>query len=325
MNTGNTIETCTAVNQENNNDQPAQTSKVITVEPYEVKAYVSFEGVDKVDEKLHCWMAKQMLEKDPEIFNHKLYSPIFYKLLSISEDGHTGVALTNEPNVTHTNFFITLNERTVYSEEVLHYVTPDKWQLRAHAEHRLTEEQIQELRLRHARLDEYDQQRKLEEEKTEQRILANLPTEDTPFELATWDILVSPKDFPISVKFDAYEKAVADNRTVLGWWDGEEHFSRNYGVSPIAERKPDFQLVSVDRINKKVTVKEFTPCTIQDRENFSLAFVALVSNLTPIKEIKEVAGMYMFDMQPYRESKAIFDEQQALLKTLKETEVVDGE
>lgn len=325
MNTCEEVEICEGEDQEKLNDNVAEKPQVEIVEPYEVKAYVSFEGVQHVDEKLHLWMAKQMLEKDPEIFNRKIYSPIFYKLLSINEDGRTGTALTNEPNVTHTNFFITLNERTLYAAEVLHFITADRWQMRAHAENHLTKEQEQELKLRHARIEERETQRKLDEERAKQRELDNRPTADTPFELATWNLLVSDKDFPARDKFDAYEKAVTDNNPIFGWWDGEEYFSKNYGKSPIAERKPDFQLVSVDRINRQVTVKEFTPCNVMDKENYSLSFVIWVDRHIDTKKINGVAGMYLLDMQPYLESQAIFDEQQAILKTLKEAEVDDGE
>lgn len=325
MNTCEAVEICEGEDQVKINDRVPEKPQIETVEPYEVKAYVSFEEVQLVDEKLHLWMAKQMLEKDPEIFNRKSYSPIFYKLLSINEDGRTGTALTNAPNVAHANFFITLNERTVYSTEVLHFVTSDKWQMRAYVENYLTEEQEQELKLRHARIEEREIQNKLEEEHAKQRELDNHPTADTPFELATWNLLVSDKDFPASGKFDTYEKAVADNKPVFGWWDGEEYFSKNYGKSPIAERKPDFQLVSVDRINRQVTVKEFTPCNIMDKENYSLSFVIWVDRHMDTKKINGVAGMYLLDMQPYLESQAIFNEQQAILKTLKEAEVDDGE
>ena len=325
MNTCNTEEICEGQNVGQINDLVPEKPQVVTVEPYKVKAYVSFEGVDKVDKRLHCWMAKQMMDKDPEIFKRKVRYPIFYKLLSINEDGCTGEALTNEPNVAHANFFITLNERTVFSTEVLHFVTSDKWQMRAHVENYLTEEQEQELKLRHARIEEREIQNKLEEEHAKQRELNNHPTADTPFELATWNLLVSDKDFPASGKFDTYEKAVADNNLIFGWWDGEEYFSKNYGKSPIAERKPDFQLVSVDRINRQVTVKEFTPCNIMDKENYSLSFVIWVDHHMDTKKINGVAGMYLLDMQPYLESQAIFDEQQAILNTLKEAEVDDGE
>lgn len=320
MNTSEAVEVIDGGVQEKINDSVAEKPQVKTVEPYKVKAYVSFEGVDKVDEKLHCWMAKQLLEKNPEIFNRKVCSPIFYKLLSINEDGRTGTALTNEPNVSHANFFITLNERAVYAEDVLHFVTSDKWQFRAHAENYLTEEQKQELKRRHARIEERETQRKLDEERVKQLELDNQPTASTPFELTTWNLLVSDKDFPAGYKLDTYEKAVASNEIVYGWWDGEEYFSKNYGRSPIAERKPDFQLVSVDRTNRQVTVKEFTPCTAIDRENYSLSFVLWVNHSIEHKVINGIAGMYMLDMQPYREARAIFDEQQAILKTLKDVE-----
>lgn len=322
MNTCNTEEIYTDENQTQINPQVIKQPEVITAEPYEVKAYVNFEGVDKVDKRLHCWMAKQMLEKDPEIFKRKVYSPIFYKLMSINEDGRTGIALTNEPNVAYVNFFITLNERTVYTVgEVSHFVTSDKWMLHAHSKFHLTEEQEQELKLRHARAKERDIQRKLEEERVKQRELDNLPTTETPFKLATWDLLVSDKDFLASDKFDVYEKVIADNKVVFGWWDGENYFANYPNGNPIAERKPDFQLVSIDRNNRQVIIKEFTPCNVIDRENYSLSFVIQVEEDRESKKIKGVGSMYMLDMRPYREAKAIFDEQQAILKTLKEADL----
>lgn len=306
-------------------DATAEKPQIETVEPYEVKAYVTFDGVQHVDEKLHLWMAKQMLEKDPEIFNRKLYSPIFYKLLSFNADGRTGIALTNEPNVSHVNFFITVNERTVHSTETIHFVNSEHWSMRAHSETYLTEEQTQELKLRHERIEERHRQEALDEERSKQLELDNYPTVDTPFELATWNLLVSNRDFPATEKYKVYEQAVVDNTAVFGWWDGEQYFAEHRGRSPIRERKPDFQLVAVDQTNKQATVKEFTPCPVTDKENYNLAFVVWVGNSMECVGIKGIAGMSMIDMQPFLEAKVIFDEQQAILRTLKEAEVGNEE
>lgn len=326
MNTCNTEEICEGENQEQLNDQIPEKPQVVTVEPYEVKAYVSFEGVDKVDKRLHCWMAKQMMEKDPDIFNRKLYSPIFYKLLSINEDGCTGTALTNEPNVTHCNFFIHINERTTHYKELVHFVTADKWEFRAHAEYGLTEEMRLELKRRNEKREESLRLRALEEERLKQVIIDNTPEPDQPGELTEWSLLITGVDFSIEDKVTKIKETVTVGERVFGWWDGAELFPSIRGENPLQVRRPDFELISFDEQTLHLTIKEFTPYPNMDKEHIELSFAFNYTHVNgEDKKMSEIIGFYANDVRPFKEAWETYHQQQAILKTLKEAEVDDGE
>ena len=326
MNTCNTEEICEGQNQEQLNDQIPEKPQVVTVEPYEVKAYVSFEGVDKVDKRLHCWMAKQMMEKDPDIFNRKLYSPIFYKLLSINEDGCTGTALTNEPNVTHCNFFIHINERTTHYKELVHFVTADKWEFRAHAEYGLTEEMRLELKRRNEKREESLRLRALEEERLKQVIINNTPHSDQQGVLAEWPLLITGVDFSIEDKVTKIKETVTVGERVFGWWDGAELFPSIRGENPLQVRRPDFELISFDEQTIHLTIKEFTPYPNMDKEHIELSFAFNYTHVNgEDKKMSEIIGFYANDVRPFKEAWETYHQQQAILKTLKEAEVDDGE
>ncbi len=326
MNTCNAEEICEGENQEQLNDQIPEKPQVVTVEPYEVKAYVSFEGVDKVDKRLHCWMAKQMMEKDPDIFNRKLYSPIFYKLLSINEDGCTGTALTNEPNVTHCNFFIHINERTTHYKELVHFVTADKWEFRAHAEYGLTEEMRLELKRRNEKREESLRLRALEEERLKQVIINNTPHSDQQGVLAEWPLLITGVDFSIEDKVTKIKETVTVGERVFGWWDGAELFPSIRGENPLQVRRPDFELISFDEQTLHLTIKEFTPYPNMDKEHIELSFAFNYTHVNgEDKKMSEIIGFYANDVRPFKEAWETYHQQQAILKTLKEAEVDDGE
>ena len=326
MNTCNAEEICEGENQEQLNDQISEKPQVVTVEPYEVKAYVSFEGVDKVDKRLHCWMAKQMMEKDPDIFNRKLYSPIFYKLLSINEDGCTGTALTNEPNVTHCNFFIHINERTTHYKELVHFVTADKWEFRAHAEYGLTEEMRLELKRRNEKREESLRLRALEEERLKQVIINNTPHSDQQGVLAEWPLLITGVDFSIEDKVTKIKETVTVGERVFGWWDGAELFPSIRGENPLQVRRPDFELISFDEQTLHLTIKEFTPYPNMDKEHIELSFAFNYTHVNgEDKKMSEIIGFYANDVRPFKEAWETYHQQQAILKTLKEAEVDDGE
>ena len=323
MNTCNAEEICEGENQEQLNDQISEKPQVVTVEPYEVKAYVSFEGVDKVDKRLHCWMAKQMMEKDPDIFNRKLYSPIFYKLLSINEDGRTGTALTNEPNVTHCNFFIHINERTTHYKELSHFVTADKWEFRAHAEYGLTEEMRLELKRRNEKREESLRLRALEEERLKQVIINNTPQPDQQGVLAEWPLLITGVDFSIEDKVTKIKETVTVGERVFGWWDGAELFPSIRGENPLQVRRPDFELISFDEQTLHLTIKEFTPYPNMDKEHIELSFAFNYTHVNgEDKKMSEIIGFYANDVRPFKEAWETYQQQQAILKTL---EVNDGE
>ena len=326
MNTCNAEEICEGENQEQLNDQIPEKPQVVTVEPYEVKAYVSFEGVDKVDKRLHCWMAKQMMEKDPDIFNRKLYSPIFYKLLSINEDGCTGTALTNAPNVTHCNFFIHINERTTHYKELLHFVTADKWEFRAHAEYGLTEEMRLELKRCNEKREESLRLRALEEERLKQVIINNTPQPDQQGVLAEWPLLITGVYFSIEDKVTKIKETVTVGERVFGWWDGAELFPSIRGENPLQVRRPDFELISFDEQTLHLTIKEFTPYPNMDKEHIELSFAFNYTHVNgEDKKMSEIIGFYANDVRPFKEAWETYHQQQAILKTLKEAEVDDGE
>ena len=326
MNTCNAEEICEGENQEQLNDQISEKPQVVTVEPYEVKAYVSFEGVDKVDKRLHCWMAKQMMEKDPDIFNRKLYSPIFYKLLSINEDGRTGTALTNEPNVTHCNFFIHINERTTHYKELSHFVTADKWEFRAHAEYGLTEEMRLELKRRNEKREESLRLRALEEERLKQVIINNTPQPDQQGVLAEWPLLITGVDFSIEDKVTKIKETVTVGERVFGWWDGAELFPSIRGENPLQVRRPDFELISFDEQTLHLTIKEFTPYPNMDKEHIELSFAFNYTHVNgEDKKMSEIIGFYANDVRPFKEAWETYLAQQTILNTLKEAEVDDGE
>ena len=322
MNTCNAEEICEGENQEQLNDQISEKPQVVTVEPYEVKAYVSFEGVDKVDKRLHCWMAKQMMEKDPDIFNLKLYSPIFYKLLSINEDGCTGTALTNEPNVTHCNFFIHINERTTHYKELVHFVTADKWEFRAHAEYGLTEEMRLELKRRNEKREESLRLRALEEERLKQVIINNTPHSDQQGVLAEWPLLITGVDFSIEDKVTKIKETVTVGERVFGWWDGAELFPSIRGENPLQVRRPDFELLSFDEPTLRLTIKEFTPYPNTDKEHFELSFGFNYTHVNgEDRKMTEIIGFYANDIRPFIEAWETYHAQQTILNTLKEAEV----
>ena len=326
MNTCNTEEICEGENQEQLNYQIPEKPQVVTVEPYEVKAYVSFEGVDKVDKRLHCWMAKQMMEKDPDIFNRKLYSPIFYKLLSINEDGCTGTALTNEPNVTHCNFFIHINERTTHYKELLHFVTADKWEFRAHAEYGLTEEIRLELKRLNEKREESLRLRALEEERLKQVIINNTPHSDQQGVLAEWPLLITGADFSIEDKVTKIKETVTVGERVFGWWDGAELFPSIRGENPLQVRRPDFELISFDEQTLHLTIKEFTPYPNMDKEHIELSFAFNYTHVNgEDKKMSEIIGFYANDVRPFKEAWETYHAQQAILKTLNYAKVCDDD
>ena len=322
MNTCNAEEICEGENQEQLNDQISEKPQVVTVEPYEVKAYVSFEGVDKVDKRLHCWMAKQMMEKDPDIFNRKLYSPIFYKLLSINEDGCTGTALTNEPNVTHCNFFIHINERTTHYKELLHFVTADKWEFRARAEYGLTEEMRLELKRRNEKREESLRLRALEEERLKQVIIDNTPEPDQQGTLTQWPLLITGYELSIEDKLAGLKENIAKGERIFGWWDGAELFPNIRGENPLQVRRPDFELLSFDEPTLRLTIKEFTPYPNTDKEHFELSFGFNYTHVNgEDRKMTEIIGFYANDIRPFIEAWETYHQQQAILKTFKEAEV----
>ena len=322
MNTCNAEEICEGENQEQLNDQISEKPQVVTVEPYEVKAYVSFEGVDKVDKRLHCWMAKQMMEKDPDIFNRKLYSPIFYKLLSINEDGCTGTALTNEPNVTHCNFFIHINERTTHYKELLHFVTADKWEFRARAEYGLTEEMRLELKRRNEKREESLRLRALEEERLKQVIIDNTPEPDQQGTLTQWPLLITGYELSIEDKLAGLKENIAKGERIFGWWDGAELFPNIRGENPLQVRRPDFELLSFDEPTLRLTIKEFTPYPNMDKEHFELSFGFNYTHVNgEDRKMTEIIGFYANDIRPFIEAWETYHQQQAILKTFKEAEV----
>lgn len=326
MNTCNTEEICEGQNEGQINDLAPEKPPVVTVEPYKVKAYVSFEGVDKVDKRLHCWMAKQMLDKDPEIFNREAHSPIFYKLLSINEDDRTGEALTNEPNVTHCNFFIHINERSTHYKEAVNFVTGDKWQFRAHAEYGLTEAMKLELKQRNEKREESLRLRALEEERIKQVVIDNTPSPDKTGELTEWDVLITSQDFEVEEKLAKIKELIASNSPIFGWWDGFELFPTLRGNNPLTVRTPDFQLISLDEEVRRVTVKEFTPYPGSDKEDIEIGFAyTYTHSWGKDKKIDNIIGIYPLDVKPFKEALQTYHEQQAILKTLKGEEVCDGE
>lgn len=326
MNTCEAVEVIDGEAQEKINDSVSEKPQVETVEPYKVKAYVSFEGVDKVDEKLHCWMAKQLLEKNPDIFNRCVKDPIFYKLLSINADGRTGEALTNEPNVTHCNFFIHINERATHYKEAVNFVTEDKWQFRAHAEYGLTEEMKLELKQRNEKREESLRLRALEEERIKQVIHDNTPSPDKTGELTEWDVLITSQDFKVEEKLAKIKEIIASNLPIFGWWDGSELFPALHGNNPLAVRAPDFQLISLDVEVKRVTVKEFTPYPGSGKEDIEMGFAyTYTHSWGKNKKIDNIIGIYPLDVKPFKEAWQTYREQQTILKTLKEEEVCNGE
>lgn len=324
MNTSEAVEMCEGENQEPLNDLIPEKPQVVTVEPYKVKAYISFEGVDKVDKRLHCWQAQQLLKKDPEIFKRQVRDPIFYKLLSINEDGYTGEALTNEPNVTHCNFFIHINERTTHYKELMHFVTDDKWQFRAHAEYGLTEEMRLELKRRNEKREESLRLKALEEERLKQVVIDNTPNLDQEGLLTQWPMLITGLDFSVEDKITRIKEAIALGERVFGWWDGAELFPNIHGENPLQVRRPDFELVSFDEEALHVTIKEFNLYPFNDKEFIQLSFAY---NYTHVggkdKKITEIIGLYANDVRPFQKAWETYHQQQAVLKTLKEAEVTD--
>lgn len=317
MNTRDAVEICEGENQEQIKDQAPVKPQVKTVEPYKVKAYVSFEGVDKVDKRLHCWMAKQMLDRDPEIFNRKVYDPIFYKLLSISEDGFLGEALTNEPNVTHCNFFIRINERTTHYKELIHFVTPDKWELRAHAEYELTEEMHLELKHRNEKREESLRLRALEEERLKQVVIDNTPPLDQSGMVIEWPMLITGSDFSVEDKITKIKESIVAGERVFGWWDGAELFPKLRGENPLQVSRPDFELVSFDEQSLHAKIKEFNPYTSDDKEYIQLSFAYSYTHVDGMdKKIVEIIGLYANDVRPFQEAWETYHQQQAILKTL---------
>ena len=325
MNTCNTEEICVDENQEQINDLVPEKPQVVAVEPYEVHAYVDHEGVRELDRRLHVWKAQQMLAANPDIFTRTLPNGYFYKLISINDDGRTGRVLTNEPNVAHACTFITLRERTTYFKDTIVLVSDEDWQFRAHTEVKITEEQAEELRRRHEKLEEAERQHQLDLLEKKKIIEQNTPAPDAPGTLAEWNLIVSHKDVPADVKLVYYDKCARGDTPVFGWWDGEEHFRANYGESPIAKKAPDFQLVSVDIENHKVTVKEFTPCPFEDKERYWLSFIIFVNRLDFQSSIKGMGGMYLLDMAPFYKDLAEYNQQQALLATMPQLEVENAE
>ena len=325
MNTCEAVEIIEGEAQENINDSVPEKPQVKTVEPYKVKAYVSFEDVDKVDERLHCWMAQQLLKKDPEIFNRKVKEPIFYKLLSISNDGRTGEALTNEPNVTHCNFFIHINERSTHYKEALHFVTGDKWQFRAHAEYGLTEEMRLELKRRNEKREESLRLRALEEERLKQVIIDNTPEPDQQGTLTQWPLLITGYELSIEDKLAGLKENIAKGERIFGWWDGAELFPNIRGENPLQVRRPDFELLSFDEPTLRLTIKEFTPYPNTDKEHFELSFSFNYTHVNgKDRKMTEIIGFYANDVRPFVEAWETYQQQQAILKTLKEAEVIDG-
>ena len=326
MNTCEAVEIIEGEAQENINDSVPEKPQVKTVEPYKVKAYVSFEDVDKVDERLHCWMAKQMLDKDPEIFNFTVKEPIFYKLLSISNDGRTGEALTNEPNVTHCNFFIHINERSTHYKEALHFVTGDKWQFRAHAEYGLTEEMRLELKRRNEKREESLRLWALEEERLKQVIIDNTPEPDQQGTLTQWPLLITNYELSIEDKLACLKENIAKGERIFGWWDGAELFPDIRGENPLQVRRPDFELLSFDEPTLRLTIKEFTPYPNMDKEHFELSFgFNYTHTYGKDKKMTEIIGFYANDVRPFKEAWETYHTQQTILNTLKEAEVDDGE
>ena len=325
MNTCEAVEIIEGEAQENINDSVPEKPQVKTVEPYKVKAYVSFEDVDKVDERLHCWMAQQLLKKDPEIFNCKVKEPIFYKLLSISNDGRTGEALTNEPNVTHCNFFILINERSTHYKEALHFVTGDKWQFRAHAEYGLTEEMRLVLKRRNEKREESLRLRALEEERLKQVIIDNTPEPDQQGTLTQWPLLITGYELSIEDKLAGLKENIAKGERIFGWWDGAELFPDIRGENPLQVRRPDFELLSFDEPTLRLTIKEFTPYPNTDKEHFELSFGFNYTHENGMdRKMTEIIGFYANDVRPFVEAWETYQQQQAILKTLKEAEVIDG-
>ena len=272
MNTCNTEEICEGQHEGQVNDLVPENPSRRHVEPYKVKAYVNFEGVDKVDKRLHCWMAKQMLDKDPEIFKRQDRDHIFYKLLSINEDDYTGEALTNEPNVTHCNFCIQINERTSQYKELIHIVTGDKWQFRAYAEYGLTEEMRLELKRRNEKREESLRLRALEEERLKQVIVDNTPHPYQPGELSEWPVLVTGMELNIEDKLAKIKESINTGERVFGWWDGFELFPKIHGENPLSVRAADFELISFDEDSRRAVIKEFTPYPNADKEHIELSF-----------------------------------------------------
>ena len=324
MNTCNTEEICEGQNEGQINDLVLEKPQVVTVEPYKVKAYVNFEGVDKVDKRLHCWMAKQMLDKDPDIFKRQARDPIFYKLLSISKDGYTGEALTNEPNVTHCNFFIHINERTTHYKELMHFVTDDKWQFRAHAEYGLTEEMRLELKRRKEKREESLRLRALEEERLKQVVIDNTPHPDQPGELSEWPVLVTGMELNIEDKLAKIKESINTGERVFGWWDGSELFPKIRGENPLSVRAADFELISFNEDSRRAVIKEFTPYPNMDKEHIELSFGFNYTHMHgEDKRIENIIGVYANDIRPFVEAWKTYHQQQAILKTLKEAEVTD--
>ncbi len=324
MNTCNTEEICEGQNEGQINDLVPEKPQVVTVEPYKVKAYVSFEGVDKVDKRLHCWQAQQLLKKDPEIFKRQVRDPIFYKLLSINEDGYTGEALTNEPNVIHCNFFIHINERTTHYKELMHFVTDDKWQFRAHAEYGLTEEMRLELKRRNEKREESLRLRALEEERLKQVVIDNTPNLDQEGLLTQWPMLITGLDFSVEDKITRIKEGIALGERVFGWWDGDELFPNIRGENPLQVRRPDFELVSFDEETLRVTIKEFNLCPFKDKEHFELSFGFNYTHVNgKDRKMTEIVGFYANDVRPFQAAWETYHQQQAILKTLKEAEVTD--
>lgn len=322
MNTCEAVEIIEGEDQEQLNDQIPEEPKVVTVEPYKVKAYVSFVGVDKVDKRLHCWMAKQLMDKDPEIFKRKVRYPIFYKLLSINEDGCTGEALTNEPNVTHCNFFIHINERITHYKEALHFVTADKWQFRAHAEYGLTEEMLLELKRRNEKREESLRLRALGEERLKQAIIDNTPEPDQQGTLTQWPLLITGYELSIEDKLAGLKENIAKGERIFGWWDGAELFPNILGENPLQVRRPDFELLSFDEPTLRLTIKEFTPYPNMDKEHFELSFGFNYAHVNgKDKKMAEIIGFYTNDVRPFKEAWETYHVQQSILKTLKEAEV----
>lgn len=318
MNTCNTEEICEGQHEGQVNDLVPEKPPVLTVEPYKVKAYVNFEGVDKVDKRLHCWMAKQMLDKDPEIFKRQARDPIFYKLLSINEDDYTGEALTNEPNVTHCNFYIQINERTSQYKELIHIVTGDKWQFRAYAEYGLTEEMRLELKRRNEKREESLRLRALEEERLKQVIVDNTPHPDQPGELSEWPVLVTGMELNIEDKLAKIKESINTGERVFGWWDGSELFPKIHGENPLSVRAADFELISFDEDSRRAVIKEFTPYPNADKEHIELSFGFNYTHIGgEYKRIENIFGAYANDVGPFIEAQKLYDEQQAVLKSIR--------
>ena len=294
----------------------ARAVELPTTDWYEVEAYVHFPGADRVSRLIHEWFAGKMLAENPDIFTYCGQGDYRYRLVEIGKDG-AGKILTNEPNLSKVSMGITLNERTTYYKSKLTFVTSDNWEINVHKHYTESEEEKQ----RALELDKNRQRRQQELMKLE-RIEQETIEKNTPkvFEgpIVEWELQISNMDIPIGNKIAAINKILDSKEEIYGWWDGEMKF-RQYPKDLRAISLPDFRVISIHPESRKVSIQEFTNPPGDSRNTHMLGFAFLYNQGTVFedREISGILGAYPLDRAPFELAQREYDEQQAVLKSIR--------